>query len=113
MKNTYQPNPDFLDYTNSTGSTITGGTLVQVGSLHGVVVADIPASATGVLSLKGIYTLPKLVAAAGDATTNGGPVYFSSGSVSGSDSSATRKLVGHSIGVFAQASATCIVRLFN
>jgi len=110
MKN-YVQNGDYVEFT--AGATITSGQLVQVGSLHGVSVTDVANGAKGTLAMEGVFTLPKLTAAAGDACTAGGPVYFSSGSVSGSDSSGTRKLVGHSLAAAAQAATTVQVRLAN
>ena len=110
MKN-YVQNGDYIEFT--AGATITSGQLVQVGSLHGVSVTDVANGAKGTLAMEGVFTLPKLTAAAGDACTAGGPVYFSSGSVSGSDSSGTRKLVGHSLAAAAQAATTVQVRLAN
>ena len=110
MKN-YVQNGDYVEFT--AGATITSGQLVQVGSLHGVSVTDVANGAKGTLAMEGVFTLPKLTAAAGDACTAGGPVYFSSGSVSGSDSSCTRKLVGHSLAAAAQAATTVQVRLAN
>jgi len=110
MKNDVQ-NGDYIEFT--AGATITSGQLVQVGSLHGVSVTDVANGAKGTLAMEGVFTLPKLTGAAGDATTAGGPVYFSSGSVSGSDSSGTRKLVGHSLAAAAQAVTTVQVRLAN
>ena len=110
MKN-YVQNGDYVEFT--AGATITSGQLVQVGSLHGVSVTDVANGAKGTLAMEGVFTLPKLTAAAGDACTAGGPVYFSSGSVSGSDSSGTRKLVGHSLAAAAQAATTVQVRLSN
>lgn len=113
MKNITQANADLIDYDNSSGSAIVSGQLVQVGELHGIAVADIAVGASGVLALEGIFTVPKLTAAAGDATTLGGPVYFSAGSVSGSDSSGTRKKCGHAMAVAAQAATTVSIRLDN
>ena len=110
MKN-YVQNGDYIEFT--AGATITSGQLVQVGSLHGVAVTDVANGAKGTLAMEGVFTLPKLTAAAGDACTAGGPVYFSSGSVSGSDSSGTRKLVGYSLAAAAQAVTTVQVRLAN
>ena len=110
MKN-YVQNGDYVEFT--AGATITSGQLVQVGDLHGVSVTDVANGAKGTLAMEGVFTLPKLTAAAGDACTAGGPVYFSSGSVSGSDSSGTRKLVGHSLAAAAQAATTVQVRLAN
>ena len=110
MKN-YVQNGDFIDYTAPSDADIASGQLVQVGDLHGVAVTAIPRSTTGSIARKGVYTLPKLTAAAGDATTLGGPVYFSAGSVSGSDSSGTRKLVGYALAAAAQAATTVRVLL--
>lgn len=110
MKNFVQ-NGDYIEFT--AGATITSGQLVQVGNLHGVSMTDVANGSTGVLAMEGVFTLPKLTAAAGDACTAGGPVYFSSGSVSGTDSSGTRKLVGYSLAAAAQAATTVQVRLAN
>ena len=105
MKN-FDQNGDYIDYTAPSDADIVSGQLVQVGDLHGVAVTAIPRSTTGSLARKGVYTLPKLTAAPADATTLGGPVYFSAGSVSGSDSDGTRKLVGYALAVAAQAATT-------
>jgi predicted RecA/RadA family phage recombinase len=108
MKNPVQ-NGDFIEFTAT--ATITSGQLVQVGDLHGVSVTDVANGATGILARKGVFTLPKLTGAAGDACTAGGPVYFSSGSVSGTSSSGTRKLVGYSLTAANQAATTVNVLL--
>lgn len=110
MKNHVQEG-DYIEIT--AGSNIASGDLVQFGNLHGVAVTDIANGEKGNICLEGIFTLPKLTAAAGDACTAGGPVYFSSGSVSGSDSSGSRKLVGHAMAAANQAATTVVVRLFN
>jgi predicted RecA/RadA family phage recombinase len=110
MKN-YVQDGKYIEFT--AGATITSGQLVQVGDLHGVAVTDVANGAVGALAMEGVFTLPKLTGAAGDACTAGGPVYFSSGSVSGSDSSGTRKLVGYSLAAAAQAVTTVQVRLAN
>jgi len=110
MKNFVQ-NGDYLDFTAA--ATITSGQLVQVGDLHGVAMTDVANGARGVLALKGVYTLPKLTAASGDATTAGGPVYFSAGSVSGAVGDPARKKVGVALAVAAQAATTVQVLLQN
>ena len=109
MKNEVQSHGDYIEIT--AGATIASGDLVQFGSLHGVAVADIANGANGIICRKGIYTVPKLTGASGDACTAGGPVYFSSGSVSGSDSSGTRKLVGYAMAAANQAATTVNVLL--
>jgi predicted RecA/RadA family phage recombinase len=110
MKNFIQEG-ETLDYTAP--SNVVSGQLVQLGSLHGVAVADITSGEVGAVKLEGVYSLPKLTGASADACTLYGPVYFSSGSVSGSDSSGTRKLVGYSLEVAAQAATSVRVRLSN
>lgn len=110
MKN-YEQEGDSIEIT--AGANITSGQLVQFGRLHGVAVADIASGARGAISLEGVYTLPKLTGAAADACTAGGPVFFSNGSVSGSDSAGTRLQVGHSLVAANQAATTVSVRLFN
>lgn len=94
------------------GATITSGQLVQVGSLFGIAQNDYASGETGELVLKGVYRLPKLVAAAGDATTAGGPVYFDAGSVSGIDTGG-RVLCGYALEIAAQATTTVLVRLLG
>lgn len=110
MKN-YVQSGEFLEIT--AGAAYSAGDLVEFGTLHGVAVADIANGANGIICMEGVFTLPKLTAASADACTAGGPVYFSSGSVSGSDSSGTRKLVGYAMAAAAQAATTVNVRLAN
>lgn len=110
MKNYVQAG-DFIEFTAA--ANITSGQLVQVGALFGVAVTDVASGSRGTIATEGVFTLPKLTAAAGDATTAGGAVYFSAGSVSGSDSSGTRPLCGNSLDVAAQAVTTVRVRLRN
>jgi predicted RecA/RadA family phage recombinase len=104
MKNQVQSEGDYIEIT--AGATIASGDLVQFGSLHGVAVADIAIGANGIICRKGVYTVPKLTGAPADACTAGNPVYFSSGSVSGSDSSGTRKLAGYAMAAANQAATT-------
>lgn len=52
-----------MPYSNSSGSTITAGTTVVVGSLLGKVIADIPDGETGDVSVEGVHYIPKVDAA--------------------------------------------------
>lgn len=73
MTNKYQDG-DKLDYTNSSGSTIAGGALVVISpSLVGVAHDDIPDGETGVLHIKGVFTLTKKST---DTIDYGQPVYW-------------------------------------
>jgi predicted RecA/RadA family phage recombinase len=107
----YVQDGDFIEFT--AGATITSGQLVQVGSLFGVSVTDVASGSKGNLALEGVFTLPKVTLAAGDATTAGGPVYFLAGSVSGSSDTGARPLCGHALEVAAQATTTVKVRLLG
>lgn len=69
MAKTYLQIGDALNYVNAGGATIVSGTMVRVGAMLGVAVADIAVGATGVLALTGVWELPKVgatVVAAGD-----------------------------------------------
>jgi len=48
-----------LQYSNTSGSTITSGTAVLVGKRLGVAAADIANNTTGVLAMRGVVNLPK------------------------------------------------------
>ena len=109
MKNFIQ-NGDYIDFT--AGADVASGALVQVGDLHGVSVTAVANGGKGSLAMSGVFRLPKLVAAAEDATTVGGPVYFSAGSVSGADTG-DRKLCGYALEVAAEATPTVLVRLLG
>ena len=63
-KNRVFENGRYVDYTNSTGSTITAGTPVIFDGVSrlGVVQDDIPASETGVVDTEGVYELTKKTA---------------------------------------------------
>ena len=111
MKNFVQ-NGDFITFT--AGDDYSSGDLVQVGSLFGVCVTDVANGDEGTLALTGVFTLPKLVAAAGDAVAAAGdPVYFSGGSVTGDDDSASNPLCGYALEAAAQATATVKVKLLG
>lgn len=63
MKNFVQKG-DVIDYVNGGSTTIASGTVVVVGSLLGVAVSDIEASATGALRISGAVNLKKKKATA-------------------------------------------------
>lgn len=58
MKNKVQAG-QLLNYTNGGSASIPSGGLVIVGALAGVAVTEIPVTETGVIDLKGVFTLPK------------------------------------------------------
>jgi predicted RecA/RadA family phage recombinase len=46
-------------YPNSTGSTITAGSVIAIGKICGIAINDIPNLTSGAVSLKGCYRLTK------------------------------------------------------
>jgi len=72
MATNYQQPGEVLDYPNSSGSTITSGTVLVVGNILGVALADIADGATGSVGISGVYTCPKVsgaVIAQGESLT--------------------------------------------
>lgn len=61
-----------LNYSNTSGDTITSGTLVLVGAFAGVAVKDIADGTTEELNLTGVFALPK----ANGAINQGDKLYY-------------------------------------
>ena len=75
---------DTMDYTNSSGATISAGTVIPLTNFCGVAVRDIPNGATGALALSGIFES----ACASSTIAQGGKVYIKDGTVTGTSTSA-------------------------
>lgn len=74
MKNFVQCG-DTLNFTNSTGDTLLGGSVQIFGSIPGVLVADIPDGETGALQTEGVFSLPKATGG-GTGISAGDRVYW-------------------------------------
>lgn len=48
---------DWMTYTNSGSTTVAAGSVVVIGDMIGIAVADIAAGATGTVKTKGVFTL--------------------------------------------------------
>jgi predicted RecA/RadA family phage recombinase len=59
VKNFIQPG-DVYNYANSSGSTITSGSPVLIGSSVGVAARDIPNNESGPVNMSGVYLLAKV-----------------------------------------------------
>ena len=88
-----------IQFTNGTGSAISSGDVVDLGSRIGIALVDIAAAAIGSVAIWGIYTLPK------DASTitQEQEVYYS---VSGEEISTTQAASDPRAGIAVKASAT-------
>jgi predicted RecA/RadA family phage recombinase len=72
MRN-YVQDGDRLQYANASGSTITSGSPVKVGTKVGIAVGDIPNNTTGVLAMEYVFTCTK---ATTDVIAQGAIVYW-------------------------------------
>lgn len=77
MANNFVQPGRVLDYVNGGASTITSGSVVVVGAVIGVALADIPVGATGSVQVEGVFTLPKKT---GAAVTQGAALVFKAAS---------------------------------
>ena len=60
MTTNYVSTGKTVPYANSSGSTIAGGTLVPVGRMVGVAVADIADGTTGDVAIEGVWNVAKV-----------------------------------------------------
>ena len=72
MKN-YIYEGETLEFANSSGSTITSGSGVLVGTKVGVAATDIANSTTGILDMEGVYEVNKLST---DVVAQGAALYW-------------------------------------
>jgi predicted RecA/RadA family phage recombinase len=61
-KNFIQPG-EVIDWTNATGSTKASGSVVAIGNILGVTLADIANGATGSVMIRGVFEAPKVTGA--------------------------------------------------
>jgi len=96
---------EVIMYTNSTGSTITAGTVIAIGKICGIAINDIANLATGAVSLKGCYTLTKKTAT--DVIPQGTVLVYDSGVEAASAASTLDAvIVGHAAAASSSASTT-------
>lgn len=58
-KNFQQPG-EVIDFTNSSGATISAGSVVRIGKILGVALVDIADGATGSVQISGVFVVPKV-----------------------------------------------------
>ena len=113
MATNFIQNGDYLEFT--AGADVTSGELVELGSLYGIAQGAVANGAVGILSLRGVYTVPKTTGA-GTALTVGAPAYFdasAAGSVNGDDETGANTLCGHAVQASADGAATAKIRLLG
>lgn len=60
MAENYQQPGEVVDFVNGTGSTVTSGSVVKIGTVLGVALADIADGATGAVQVEGVFVVPKV-----------------------------------------------------
>jgi len=65
-----------ITYKNSSGSTISAGSVVAVGNIIGIACTDIANTATGALAINGVFEVPKVSGASGHAIAQGEKVLW-------------------------------------
>ncbi|MBY0262557.1 MAG: DUF2190 family protein, partial [Phycisphaerales bacterium] len=60
------PESELVDFTNTSGSTITSGTPVLFGGRYGIAQTDVPNNGTGTLALAGRFEVTKATGAGTD-----------------------------------------------
>lgn len=64
MAKTFVQRGDVLTHLNGGSATITSGTMVRIGAILAIALADILVGATGAVSVTGVWALPKVSATA-------------------------------------------------
>lgn len=102
-----------LPWTNASGSTKVAGTLVVIGHILGVLVADVANGATGTAEIEGVFSVPKVSAA---VFVQGEKLVYDVSAGAFDDSAATPDsgdLTGAAVAFAAGANTetTCLVKL--
>lgn len=108
MTNRYRQPGVVIDYTNSTGSTIAGGTVVVIGARVGVVLKDIAAGATGSLQVKQVFVLDKK---SGDTFVQGALAYWDATNKYITSTATSNTLAGYATVAAASADTSVWVAL--
>ena len=63
MATNYVQSGEVINWTNGTGSAVVAGQVVAIGQTLGVALVNIAVAAAGSVSIRGVYTVPKVTAA--------------------------------------------------
>lgn len=96
------------DYTNATGSTITTGTVLVIGSRIGVALVDIPDTEAGAVQVQEVFELAKKSA---DVIGQGVPVYWDDTAKEITLTSTANTLAGYAFAAAGAAVVTVLVHL--
>jgi len=105
----YQDNSRYIDWTNGTGSAVSAGDVVVLGSaLIGIAVDDIANGAVGVLDTEGIWYVPAINTS---AFTVGEILYWDASAKKASDAEAGLPVLGVCVAAKAESGTTCYVAI--
>lgn len=104
----YVQDDSWLNYTNSGTTTVTAGSLVVIGDMVGIAVADIAASATGAVKIRGVFTL---AATTNEAYVQGQQLYWKASTSKLIDDPTGNEKAGRAAAAKASAGTTCTIVL--
>ena len=105
----YQDDDRYIDWTNGTGSAVSAGDVVVLGSaLVGVAVNDIANGAVGAIDTKGIWYVPAIN---NSAFTVGEILYWDATAKKASDAEAALPVLGIAVAAKAETGTYCYVAI--
>lgn len=108
MAKNYVQEGDVINYTNTSGSTITSGSGVLVGAWLGVALADIANTQTGSVQIANVFTLPKLGT---DTVAQGAALYWDNTNKRLTTTASGNTLAGRAAAAAGSGVATVQIRL--
>lgn len=108
MAQNYVQEGDVLNYTNASGSTITSGAAVLIGTWLGVALADIANGATGSVAIEGVFTVAKLGT---DVVSQGAALYWDNTNKRLTTTVGSNTLVGYAFAAAGNGAATVQIKL--
>ena len=99
--------------TNATGSAVTSGDPIQVGSLNGVWTEDVAAGGVGGVRLVGKFAFGKKAASSGQDFGEGVPLYIDTGVLSKVQPQGTPPVYAIATAAATSTDTTCEARLVN
>jgi predicted RecA/RadA family phage recombinase len=103
---------DTLLYSNTSGSTITSGTAVLMGSKVGIALVDISNNASGAVAMEGVWSYAKNTGASTGGLM-GASAYWDNSAKKFTAVSSGNTLAGYFAATCADGDATCQVKLMG
>lgn len=108
MAQNYVQEGDVLNYTNASGSTISSGAALLIGTWLGVALADIANTATGSVAIEGVFTVAKLST---DVVAQGALLYWDNTNKRLTTTASGNTQVGHAFAAAGNGATTVQIKL--